>query len=167
MLFSHTARALLVLSVAGSLWGCASLTQGRGDRGVGPAATSQTPAVTVRSQDWVHDNADSAVARIDRRMQQLAADGIGRVLFQVLPGQPGRDPGAAVLTRAVEAAHREGLEMYAVVDLPTGWDQPTQPATPDPLARAKSDESIARYLEAGEIRKVVYVPGRLLSLVVS
>jgi len=73
---------------------------------------------------------------------------------------PRHDP-ALVIEDVVTVAVQVNGKLRATLDLPRGLDQATAQSA------ALEDARIRRYVDGGEIRKAIYVPDKLLNLVVT
>jgi leucyl-tRNA synthetase len=73
---------------------------------------------------------------------------------------PGWDP-ALVVEDIVTVAVQVNGKLRATVELPRGSDQAAAHAA------ALADERVKRYLDGGEVRKTIYVPDKLVNLVVA
>ena len=73
---------------------------------------------------------------------------------------PAWDP-ARVVDETVTLAVQVNGKLRATLDLPRGADQAAAQAA------AMADERVRRYLDGGELRKVIHVPDKLLNLVVT
>jgi len=60
----------------------------------------------------------------------------------------------------VKLAVQVNGKLRATVEGPTGMDQDAAEAA------ARSDENVARYLDGATLKRVIYVPNRLLNFVV-
>ena len=73
---------------------------------------------------------------------------------------PAHDPALLVEDRVTVAVQVNG-KLRATLDLPRGVEQAAAHAA------ASDDERVRRYLDGGELRKVIFVPDKLLNLVVA
>ncbi len=73
---------------------------------------------------------------------------------------PAFDP-ARLVEETVTLAVQVNGKVRGTVDLPVGTDEETA------LASARAEPNVARFLAEGELRRVIYVPDRLLNLVVA
>lgn len=113
-----------------------------------PEIARELRGAWVAASEWVHVDADSMRTRIDRTMQRLGQANYNAAFLEVRdqaetlypsPLEPwsrlvgGADPGFDPVAHAIEAAHREGLELYAHIDLLSLWDEDQPPAQADHL----------------------------------
>jgi len=148
----------MLLGIAVLAAGCAwraSVRMDQPDRPI-PEIPQELRGAWVSRFEWTHTDADSMRQRIDTTMRRLGQAHYNVVFFQVRgqaqtlypsPLEPwselvgGRDPGFDPVAHAIEAAHREGLELHAYFNLLPLWNQDEPPASSEHLFHRHGPEA--------------------------